>query len=94
MATIKWLAKDPEEVLDYEHDWGPLLQLGEAVTDPPRCEVPVESGLAVDSTVMNGSRQTVWLSGGIVGNYHLTISIDTDGGRTFEEGIKLSVKER
>lgn len=92
--AIKWLSKDPDEVLDYRHDWSALLADNEDVAGQPGCEVPADSGLVVDSTSMDGAFQTVWLSGGNVGSHKLTLSITTTGGRVFEEGVTLPVKER
>jgi hypothetical protein len=93
--SFKWEPKDPDEVLDYEHEWAALLVDGDTIDGPPRCVVEGEAGtLNVDNTHMAGTRQVVWLSGGEPGNYKLTIGIDTTAGRTFEEGIKLTVKER
>jgi hypothetical protein len=91
MAYV-WPAKDPNEVLDYEHDWGPRLD-GDTVTGPPLCLVGTGT-VTVDSSVMVGDVQKVWLSEGAIGDVRLTLRVNTVGGRTLDEGIKLKIKER
>lgn len=91
MAYV-WPSIDPNEVLDYTHDWTERLD-GDAVTGLPECVV--ESGtVTVDSSAMEGNIQRVWLSGGVLGDVKLTLRVNTVGGRTYDEGIKLKVKER
>jgi hypothetical protein len=91
MAYV-WPAKDPNEVLDYEHDWGPRLA-GDTVSGPPLCLI--ETGtVVVDSSVMVANVQKVWLSAGTVGDVRLTLRVNTVGGRILDEGIKLKIKER
>jgi hypothetical protein len=93
MAFI-WASKDPDEVLDYNHDWSARLE-GDTVAGAP--QVIVEEGtITVESTTMGaGDVQTVWLSGGTSGqDVRLTLRIETAGGRTYDEGIKLKIKER
>ena len=93
MAFV-WASKDPDEVLDYNHDWSARLD-GDTIVGPP--QVIVEQGtVVVDSTSLGaGDVQTVWLSGGTGGeDVRLTLRVETTGGRTYDEGIKLKVKER
>lgn len=102
--AFTWAPKDPDETLDYHHDWSDRLlvngeDVGDAITGDP--EVIIESGdveLVEDSTV-NGSTQVVWLTGGTLDDgdpreCRLTLRIHTTGGRTYDEGIKLKIKER
>lgn len=91
--AFTWEAKDPDEVLDYQHDWSPRLD-GDTVNGTPECIVE-EGDVVVDSTSEAGGVQTVWLSGGTGGtSCKLTIRVTTVGGRTYDEGIKLKIKER
>lgn len=92
--AFTWASKDPDEVLDYNHDWSARLD-GDTVTGPP--EVIVEAGtVTVDSTTMGaGDVQTVWLSGGVAAEeVRLTLRVTTSGGRVYDEGVKLKIKER
>lgn len=95
--SFKWPAKDPNEVLDYEHDWTARLDAGDAIVGDP--EALVETGdVVVDSTVLEGNVQRVWLSGGTLKESgdpeKLTLRITTQGGRVFDEGITVPIKER
>ncbi len=99
--SFTWTAKDPDEVLDYAHDWGPRLVVeGDAILDTVQgeAEVIVESGtVEVDldrSSVTPEGLQTVWLQGGVIGDVRLTLRVQTLGGRTYDEAIKLKIKER
>lgn len=90
--SFTWAAKDPNEVLDYEHDWSARLD-GDTIAGLPQCLV--ESGdVEVDSVTVAGDVQTVWLSGGAIGDVRLTLRVATTAGRTYDEGIKLKIKAR
>ncbi len=90
--SFTWVSKDPNEVLDYEHNWAARLD-GDTVQGEPECIL--ESGeVTIDETTINGPFQTVWLSGGAIGDVRLTLRIHTSGGRIYDEGIKLKIKER
>lgn len=90
--SFTWPDIDPNEVLDYSHDWSARLD-GDIITGAPECIV--ESGVViVDSTTVNDNIQIVWLSGAEVGPIKLTLRVTTAGGRTFDEGIKLKGKIR
>lgn len=90
----RWAPKDPDEVLDYIHNWAPRVGADDAITGIPTCTV--ESGtITVDSTTLVGLQQLVWLSGGVAGEtVTLTLQIETIGGRTYEEGVQLLIRER
>lgn len=95
--AFKWPAKDPNERLDYEHDWTLRLEPGEAIAPPALCLV--DSGdVVIDSSTLNGNVQKVWLSGGTVKESgdpeKLTIRISTDAGRIYDEGILVPIRER
>lgn len=91
MAFV-WATKDPDEVLDYVHDWDLRLD-GDTISSS---SVIVETGdVVVDSQSYSGSEHTVWLSGGTADtDCILTLRIETAGGRTYDEGIRLKIKER
>jgi len=92
MAFI-WSPKDPDEVLDYLHDWSARLGEEDAIDT---AYVIIESGdITIDSQSFSDGLQTVWLSDGVVGQtVVLTLRIDTVAGRTYDEGIKLKIKKR
>jgi hypothetical protein len=94
--AFKWPAKDPNERLDYEHDWAARLE-GDVIQGLP--EALVETGdVAIDSTTLEGTVQKVWLTGGTVKASgepeRLTLRVTTAGGRIFDEGILVPIKQR
>lgn len=96
--AFKWPPKDPNEVLDYEHDWGPRLD-GDVIVGQP--EVIVETGDVVADdppTSLVGSVQKVWLSAGTIKESgepeKLTLRVNTQAGRVLDEGINVTIKER
>lgn len=91
--SIKWAGKDPNEVLDYTHDWAAVLVDGDAVSGAPLALI--ESGVVVvDSTSILGTVQKVRLSGGVVGAVKMTLRITATSGQVFDEGVTLTIKER
>lgn len=94
--AFKWIAKDPNEVLDYEHDWALTVDAGDVIV-PPALAIPeAGSDVVVNSSTLNGTVQKVWLSGGTVKTApdKITLRITTAAGRTFDEGVRLQIKER
>jgi hypothetical protein len=93
--AIKWAAKDPDERLDYEHDWTAVLEDGDTIDGLPEALVDV-GDVVVDSSTVNGNVQKVWLSGGTAKKVpeHLTLRINTTGGRIFDEGVNIQIKGR
>lgn len=93
--SFSWPSKDPNEVLDYQHDWtarldGDTILTTTAVVDLG--DVVRDSQFANSPTA--GS-QTVWLSAGTDGTKcHLTLQATTTGGRVMEEGITIRIKTR
>lgn len=92
--SIKWADKDPEEVLDYTHDWTAVLVDGDTVAGVPLALVD-EGDVVVASTSMKTSTvQRVRLSGGSVGAAKLTLRMTAASGQVFDEGVTLKIKER
>lgn len=93
----KWPPKDPNEVLDYEHDWGPRLDPGDVITPPAEALVDI-GDVAIQSTALNGNIQRVWLTGGTVKESgdpeKLTLRITTQAGRVLDEGILVPIRNR
>lgn len=88
-----WPNKDPNEVLDYQHDWTARLD-GDTIQGNPQCILESGDVTIAPPTAAAGNIQTVWLSAGAVGEVKLTLRVTTAGGRTFDEGVKLKIKER
>lgn len=87
-----WPNKDPNEVLDYQVDWGTnILQAGETIITSVFL---VESGdVTIDSDDVVGGLTTVWLSGGTDGTRcKITNRITTSDGRVYDRTRTLRIR--
>lgn len=95
-------SKDPDEVKDFGVNWIPRLGTDDIVSSD--WSITIGAGLVIDSDSFNNSdtvdgeaakTTTVWLSGGttVVGTYELLNRITTSGGRTYDQTVKLKVKD-
>lgn len=84
--------KDPDEVLDYGVDWTAWMAAGDTIDT----STWVKAGSAViDSTAVDGLVTSVWLSGGMTGEFvRLTNRIVTTDGRTAERSLMIVIEER
>lgn len=90
MARIRWEPKDPDEVLDYIHDWTARLD-GDTIASTPTASV-TSGDVVISSTSTTGGLQTVWLTGGTNNTTsHIRLRCTTTGGRTFDEGIEINI---
>lgn len=107
--ALRWPAKDPDEVTDFDVDWTSRLYsedelaLVDAGTPP---DAPADTivtstftlpagTLVADSTENTTTRTKVWLSGGTEGETYLVQNrIVTAGGRTMDQTIKLKIKTK
>lgn len=95
------LVKDPDEVLDYTHDWndatvGPVLASGETITTSTWSISP-SGTLTQDSETETTTTATIWLSGGTVHEvYDVTNIVVTDNAtpRTYHRTIVVRVEQR
>lgn len=83
-----YLLKDPDSVLDYQHDWSTWLG-----TDTISTSTWIVTGLTVDSDTNTSTDTTVWLSGGTSGQVvTITNRVVTAGGRTADAELVIRVK--
>jgi len=83
--------KDPDAVLDYQINW--LAWLDGDTISTSEWEAP--TGITIDSDSATTSATTVWLSSGTAGDSYLIVNrITTDGGRTDDRSITISVAEK
>lgn len=83
-----YLLKDPDAVLDYQHDWSTWLG-----ADTISTSTWTASGLTVDSDSNTTTTATVWLSGGTTGQVvTVTNRVVTAGGRTEDIELVIRVK--
>jgi len=84
--------KDPDAVLDYSVDWSKWLAGDQIQTSAWTVSDP---GLEAAEDSNTGTRATVWLSSGAVGqSYTVTNRITTSGGRTDERSFAIQVQDR
>lgn len=85
--------KDPNEIKDYSLDWTDMLEGGDTLISS---EWSVTSGdnLTILTEPFTDTHTIVWLSGGEVGSYVLLNRVETFGGRTYDQSVKLKVKNK
>lgn len=91
---LYWPDKDPDEVLDYVHDWAPRLASTEDADTVLSVETLITSGSVVldEPASLSGMMHTTWLSGGTAcETCIITLRAVTSGGRTYDETVKLRV---
>jgi hypothetical protein len=93
--ALTWPAiKDPNEVKDYSLDWSALLGASDTITSST-WTVDEGSGLVIDSDSHGTTEATIWLSAGTDGtNYALVNRVVTAGGRTYDQTVRLKVREK
>jgi hypothetical protein len=85
--------KDPDEVLDYRWEWAARLVTNEVIqTSEFFIDLP---GLTLLSDANNDDTATVWLSGGVLGEYYrVTNRVTTNMGRTYDWTKIIGVRQR
>lgn len=85
--------KDPDEVLDYDHEWAPRMVAGDELV---AVQTLLEDGdVVIDDVDWLGTVQKYWLSAGTEGvKNRLTLRATTRDGRVMDEGIVIKIKTR
>jgi hypothetical protein len=84
--------KDPDEVVDYDLSWADQMTADSDTIATSTWTVPI--GITKDSSSNTTTRTKVWLSGGTAGEaYTLLNRVVTAGGRTFDQSVKLKMKD-
>ncbi|ODT22223.1 MAG: hypothetical protein ABS35_15340 [Kaistia sp. SCN 65-12] len=93
MAEVWDAPKDPDDIKDYELDWTARLP-GDTIS-ASTWSVAVGVGLVIDSSSFTNTVTKVWFSSGTAGiTYELLNRVETAGGRTYDQTMKLKVKAR
>jgi predicted alpha/beta-hydrolase family hydrolase len=94
--ALTWEAvKDPDEVKDYSIDWSAMLSADSDTIETSSWVVASGAGLSIDSSSNTDTAATVWLSGGTAAvTYELRNRVITTGGRTYDQTIRLKVKNK
>lgn len=91
MSALKWPFKDPDEVLDYVVDW--TARLAGDTIGTSLWIVPI--GITDENEENDTTTTTIWLSGGTIGQtYEFVNRVQTAGGRTMDQSVKLPIKTR
>ncbi len=92
MAKTWARTKDPNEVVDYDLSWAE--QMTEDADTVATSNWTVPAGITKDSQSNTTTRTKLWVSGGTVGqSYDCLNRITTGGGRTFDQTVKLKMKD-
>lgn len=103
MTNIPVYRKDPDEKLDFSIDWQNWLQTDDFITTSTweaDSGITISSSPAPSITKLNTSSPTAsmarcWVEGGTLRTkYKLTNTIVTDGGRTAQNSIYISIVEK
>ena len=85
-------SKAPAEEIDYGVDWSAVLEAGDTIT---ASTWSVPEGLTKGAEGLTGATTKVFLSGGELDrSYDVVNVIETSGGRTYQETIRLYVRAR
>ena len=98
MPELTSFIKDPQAVLDYAHDYTAWLNGDTLATHTvimPAAPVDDLTPLVKDSSIIDGARVVIWLSGGTNRrDYPITVRVTTAGGRTDDRTTRIYVTER
>lgn len=87
---LTWPDKDPTDVLDYSINWAGRLAGDTIVTSV----FDVPAGLTKNADTNTNETSILWLAGGEAGNsYTITCTITTAAGRTWQQSVRLVVRE-
>ncbi len=93
--ALQWDAKDPNEVLDYQIDWGERLASGETISTSSWTIAGDDSVLVEDSNEIVSENTLIWLSAGTLGvKYTLTNRITTSSSRTMDQSVAIRIKSK
>lgn len=90
---LTWpVAKDPNEVLDYQFDWGSFrLEPGETIVTSTFPEIT--GTIVLGDTSIDGGFTTFWVSGGTAGETcDITNRVTTSEGRTYDQTGRLRIR--
>jgi len=87
--ALNWPAKDPDELLDYSLNWVNALGTDTIVTS----DWSINSADLIENHKTNTATATViWLEGGGLNQqYVVTNTIETAGGRIFQQSVNIRI---
>lgn len=94
MPSHRWGAKDPDEVVNYRHDWAAVLVNGDAVVGEPEAIIGSCDAVVDETAMLTPTVQRIKVSGGTPGRCKITLGIHTQQGNYFQEGIVMPIREQ
>lgn len=99
---LTWPMKDPDEILDYQLDWADAESPRLDLTTQPHETLTSSTYTVVEGDVVIDSHAfaptgltTVWLSGGTDGTLcEILNRVETSGGRTYDQSVRLRIRSR
>lgn len=89
---IATITQQPAEKFSYTLDYSEALTIGDNVKTATAVVVP--EGLIVDNVGVYDPRVKFWISGGINGtSYKLTLTVNSEDGRVFQDEFVVKIKE-
>lgn len=87
--ALNWPSKDPDELLDYSLNWVNALGTDTIVTS----DWSINSADLIENHKTNTATATViWLEGGTLNQqYTVTNTIETAGGRIFQQSVNIRI---
>lgn len=95
MALLGFITKQPNEVLDFDINYAPVL-LGRTDALAFALSTSSPAGLTVNDSIVNPEAMTtqVIVSGGVDGvTYKVTVQTSTDNGLLYEDEVNVIVEE-
>jgi hypothetical protein len=87
--------KDPQDVVDYNIDWGTNRLVGGETISASTWTVPTGITQTTPAPSINGGVTTIWLLGGTVGvEYAIVNHITTSAGRQYDKTRTIFIAEQ
>lgn len=88
--ALNWPSKDPDELLDYSLNWVQALANDTIVTS----DWAISAADLIENHKTHTATSTViWLEGGTLNqSYTVTNTIETAGGRIFQQSVNITIR--
>lgn len=87
--ALNWPSKDPSEVLDYSLNWANALGTDTITTSSWAIS---DSSLVENHSTNTSTLTVIWLEDGTLNqSYVVTNTIETAGGRTFQQSVNIRI---
>ena len=88
--SLNWPSKDPDELLDYQINWTVALAGDTIISSTWQIN---SADLINDHDTYGPNSTVIWLTGGVLNqSYQCTNTINTAGGRIFQQTVGISIR--